>query len=90
MCTGAWLRETRAIISRMCCIDGEAPSRRGPSTTVSLSVELDSLIALATSLRSPDRSSGFETKSKAPSFKARTAVSMLPCAVITATGTFGV
>ena len=46
-------------------------------------------MALPTSLRSTPRSSGFETKSKAPSFSARTADSTLPCAVMTATGTVG-
>ena len=49
----------------------------------------DSLMAVATNLRSPARSSGLDTKSKAPSLSARTAVSILPWAVITATGTLG-
>ena len=38
----------------------------------------ESLMAVATNLRSPARSSGLETKSKAPNLSARTAVSMLP------------
>ena len=46
-------------------------------------------MAVATSLRRFARSSGLDTKSNAPSLSARTAVSMLPCAVITATGTLG-
>ena len=85
--TGAWLRATRPIISRKVCIEAELPSSRGPKALVSPSWSSDILIAVATSLRNPARSSGFETKSKAPSLSARTAVSMLPCAVITATGT---
>ena len=46
-------------------------------------------MAVATSLRSSPRSSGLETKSKAPSLRARTADSTLPCAVMTATGKLG-
>ena len=45
--------------------------------------------AAVTSLRRSFKSSGLETKSKAPSFSARTAASTLPCAVITATGVPG-
>ena len=89
MCTGAWLRATRAIISRRCCMAADVPSKRGPKTLVSPSLVSDSLMAVATSLRRPARSKGLETKSKAPALSARTAVSMLPCAVITATGTRG-
>jgi hypothetical protein len=69
ICTGAWLRATRAIISRMCCMAAEVPSRRGPNTLVSLSLGSDSLMAVATNLRNPARSKGLETKSKAPSFE---------------------
>ena len=57
-------------------------SRRSPRRCAA-----PSLIALPTSLRSTPRSSGLETKSKAPSLSARTADSTLPCAVMTATGT---
>ncbi len=69
----------------------ELPKSRGPNTLVSLpSLDSESLMAVATSFRRFGRSSGLETKSKAPSLSARTAVSMLPCAVITATGTLAV
>ena len=45
--------------------------------------------ALSTTFRRWLRSSGLERKSNAPSLSACTAVSTLPCAVITATGTSG-
>ena len=61
---------------------GCVASKSAPSAERSFSVAL-------ISLRSEPRSSGFEMKSKAPSLSARTAVSTLPCAVITATGTPG-
>ena len=35
ICTGAWLRATRAIISRMWCMAADVPSKRGPNTLVS-------------------------------------------------------
>ena len=54
--TGAWLRATRAIISRRCCMAADVPSKRGPKTLVSPSWVPDSLMALATNLRSPARS----------------------------------
>src|SRR5579883_3144286 len=95
MWTGAWLRATRPIISRNCCITGERPSRRGarPASVASSgrppSGRAPSFTALPTSLRSTPRSRGFETKSNAPSFSARTADSTFPCAVMTATGRSG-
>ncbi len=91
MCTGAWLRATRAIISRNCCMTVERPISLGPCTLMVgvPSARIPSRIALPTSLRSTLRSSGFETKSNAPSFSARTADSTLPWAVMTATGTLG-
>ena len=42
--------------------------------------------ALETTVRRLPRSRGLEMKSNAPSFRACTAVSTLPCAVMTATG----
>src|SRR5258708_40236779 len=52
----------RSIISRMCCIAADVPSKRGPKTLVSESGVPDSLMALATNrseehtseLQSPD------------------------------------
>src|SRR5260370_5493033 len=89
MCTGGWLRATRAIMSRSCSMTVELPSRRAPCklAAVRSSAPARSLIALPTSLRNTPRSRGLETKSNAPSLSARTADSMLPWAVITATGT---
>ena len=49
----------------------------------------ESFSAVETMRRRPPRSSGLETKSKAPSLSARTADSTLPCAVIIAHGTPG-
>ena len=89
MCTGAWLRATRAIISRRCCMAAELPSRRGPNTLVSPSLGVRQLDGGGDQFAQTRQISGLETKSKAPSLSARTAVSMLPCAVITATGTLG-
>ncbi len=57
-----------------------------------MSVRLDatarspSLSAVLTRLRSTCRSTGFDTKSKAPALRASMAEFMLPCAVIMATG----
>ena len=92
MCTGAWLRATRPIISRSCSMTARAAEQARPAQGgggLARRCAGPSLMALPTSLRSTPRSSGFETKSKAPSFSARTADSTLPCAVITATGTAG-
>ena len=54
-----------------------------------VSDDCESFSAVETMRRRPPRSSGLETKSKAPSLSARTADSTLPCAVITAQGTPG-
>ena len=84
MCTGAWLRATFAIIRRSSSIGADSPSNGLASRAASLLP--GSFSALDTSLRSDCNSTGLDTKSKAPSFSARTAVSTLPCAVMTATG----
>ena len=60
---------------------------RSPLSTVLTLLVIALALALPTSLRNTPRSRGLETKSKAPSFKARTADSILPWAVMTATGT---
>jgi len=53
------------------------------------SFDSPSLSVALMSLRSAPTSIGFEMKSNAPSLSARTALSTLPCAVITATGVRG-
>ena len=68
---------------------GDWPTRGSAAAPLAPSNERLSLSAAVTSLRRSLRSSGFETKSNAPSFSARTAASTLPCAVITATGVPG-
>src|SRR5437879_907264 len=74
MCTGAWLRATRTIISRSCSMAAELPSSRGANSgAVFSSGVVRSLMALPTSFLSTPRSSGFDTKSNAPSLSARTA-----------------
>ncbi len=87
MCTGAWLRATRPIMARSRCIGSESPSRRRPPSAARRLSE--SLSAWLTSLRRSGMSTGFLTKSKAPSFSASTADSTWPWAVITATGSSG-
>ncbi len=91
MCTGAWLRATRWISSRSRSIDGALPMSCGPvaRVVVPASDDCESLSAVATMRRRTPRSSGLDTKSKAPSLRARTADSTLPCAVMTAQGTCG-
>ena len=93
MCTGAWLRATLAIICRSCCIGRDWPSSlnaaggtTGWVSSCGAPSSSRSFRVAAISLRSATRSSGLDRKSKAPSLSARTAVSTLPCAVITATG----
>ena len=90
MCTGAWLRATRWIISRSRSIDGALPMSCGPRARGGAGVGgCESLSAVETMRRRTPRSSGLDTKSKAPSLRARTADSTLPCAVMTAQGTPG-
>ena len=89
MCTGAWLRETFAIIARTRSIAADSPTSPDVSSPRRTGSLPRSLSAAVTSLRRSPSSSGFETKSNAPTLSALTAVSTLPCAVITATGVPG-
>ena len=88
MNTGAWLRASLAICTRNWVSAGESPisaREAGASATAPAT----GLRACAISVRRVFSSSGLVTKSKAPSFIARIAASMLPKAVITATGSPG-
>src|SRR5689334_22336211 len=90
MCTGAWLRATRRIISRSRSMAGAAPMSWVPvRVDIDVSADWETFNAVDTMRRRTPRSSGLETKSKAPSFNARTADSTFPCAVMTAQGTPG-
>ena len=83
--TGAWLRASRATRARTACIGAESPtsSRRG------LARVPERRSAVETRFRRTCRSTGLETKSKAPALSASTALSTLPWAVMTATGVAG-
>jgi hypothetical protein len=88
MNTGAWLRASFPAWARSCTKAAEWPIRlrsadAAPCSTGSTAC---SLSACCTSSRKALSSTGLVTKSKAPSLSARIAVSMLPKAVITATG----
>jgi len=93
MYTGAWLRATLAMVARRVAIAGESPSRRlacsgGGGGGFGRSA-LFSSSACRTRPRNTLMSTGLLTKSKAPAFSASTARSMLPKAVIIATGVCG-
>ena len=85
MCTGAWLRDTRRIISRRRSIEGAWPMICVPvRADMPASEPCETRSAVDTMRRSAPSSSGLDTKSKAPSLSARTADSTFPCAVMTA------
>lgn len=93
MYTGAWLRETLVMVARSSPMAGESPSRRaacsgGGGGGAGRSLLLSSSACL-TRPRSTAMSTGLLTKSNAPAFRASTARSMLPKAVIIATGVRG-
>jgi hypothetical protein len=87
---------TFSTMSKTRCIAGlcpmmpkrPCPSRAG-NEVVSLALRRLVVTALATTLASSCWSKGFVMKSKAPSFTASTAVSMVPWAVTTITGRSG-
>ncbi len=85
---GAWLRATR----RICCLSVSIADD-SPSNTVSgmagFAVSFFSCSADWTRLRNRISCNGLEIKSKAPFFRASTAISILPWAVIMATGKCG-
>ena len=88
MKTGAWLRASFSACARNCRKAGELPiSVRPPGGAAA--AEGSSLSAWVTSSRRRLSSTGLVTKSNAPSLSARMAVSMLPNAVMTATGVPG-
>jgi hypothetical protein len=77
MCTGAWLRETLAMVSRSPTMALDLPSRRPASSGWAVRRVLSSS-AWRTRPRSTLMSTGLLTKSKAPAFSASTAASTLP------------
>lgn len=93
MYTGAWLRATLAMVVRSVAMAGESPSRRlacsGGGGAGAGRSALFSSSACLTMPRSTAMSTGLLTKSKAPALSASTASSMLPKAVIMATGVCG-
>src|SRR5690606_32584379 len=82
---GAWLRATRAICPRRLTITWDWPVRPLSSPAGSGAASPSCRAACTMALRRAS-STGFETKSKAPFFRASTARSVLPWAVIIATG----
>ncbi|KAG0735775.1 hypothetical protein G6F24_018601 [Rhizopus arrhizus] len=80
------------MVVRSPSMAGESPSRRAPCSALGPGVGRSVLLSSSACLtrpRSTEMSTGLLTKSKAPAFSASTARSMLPKAVIIATGVRG-
>ena len=92
MWTGAWLRASLAMGARTCAMAGESPSSSGRPAGAAGRVEQRGVPQPQGAVDQPAqdaRSTGLETKSNAPAFRAAMADSMLPWAVMTATGRSG-